>query len=231
MTDFHTHLLPKIDDGSKSLDETLEMLRISAKKGIRRVIATPHFSANHWSVEEFIKYRYKRYSQLKEVMTPDLPEIVLGAEVKYYEGISRLNNLKDLCIENTKLLLLEMPIDKWSVFSLRELSEMSCRSDITLVLAHVDRYFGYQSMNTFESLSEQGILMQINAESFTSFFARSKALKMLKNGMVQFIGSDCHGSVKRPPNMDEAVMVIEKKLGKSFIRELKDIGNSVFLNK
>ena len=231
MTDFHTHLLPKIDDGSKSSDETVKMLLKSAKAGVRRVIATPHFNSNHWSVEKFLKIRESAYEAVKENLTPEMPEIRLGAEVRYYEGISRLESLRDLCIEGTNLLLLEMPVDKWSTFAQKELSELSCRGDMQLVLAHIDRYLGFQSFETIEEFSRQGILMQLNAEAFTSFFTRGKALKMLKSGMVQFIGSDCHDLGRRPPNMDKALAVIEKKLGARFVHELKEIGNSVFLNK
>ncbi|MBR4282087.1 MAG: hypothetical protein IKT35_00060 [Clostridia bacterium] len=231
MTDFHTHLLPKIDDGSKSLDETIKMLEKSAKAGVSRVVATPHFNANRWSVEDFIKVREKIYRAVKESLPPEMPEIRLGAEVRYYEGISRLDSLKDLCIEGTNVLLLEMPVDKWSAFALRELSELSCRGDFRLVLAHIDRYLGLQSLETIEEFARQGILMQLNADAFTSFFMRGKALKMLKAGMVQFIGSDCHDLGKRSPNIDKALAVIEKKLGKGYVRELKEIGNSLFLNK
>ena len=230
MTDFHTHLLPKLDDGSKSMDETIKMLEMSAQKGVSRVIATPHFYANHWSVEEFIKSRNKRYLEVKEVYPFETPEIRLGAEVRYYEGISRLEALRELCIEGTDILLLEMPVDKWSSFALKEISEISCRGDLRLVLAHVDRYLGYQSLNTFSDLSKQGVLMQLNAEAFTSFLIRGKALKMLEMGMIQFIGSDCHDSVRRPPNMDKALAVIEKKLGKEFVQRIKDIGNTMFLS-
>ncbi len=230
MTDFHTHILPKIDDGSKSSDESIKMLKESARTGISRVVATPHFNANHWSVEDFVKIRESSYRAVEEKLSPEMPEIRLGAEIQYYEGISRLEKLRDLCIEGTNILLLEMPVDKWSSFAMNELSELSCRGDLRLVLAHVDRYLGYQSLKTFQELSNRGILMQLNAEAFNSFFTRSKALKMLKEGMVQFIGSDCHDLVKRPPNMDKALAVIEKKLGARFIRELKEIGNSLFLN-
>lgn len=231
MTDFHTHLLPKIDDGSKSPDETVKMLQKSVETGVKRVVATPHFNANRWSVEDFVKVRAKAYRSVEECLTPEMPEIRLGAEVRYYEGISRLDALRDLCIEGTNVLLLEMPVDKWSAFALKELSELSCKGDLRLVLAHVDRYLSFQSFETFAELSRQGLLMQLNAEAFTSFFMRGKALKMLKAGMVQFIGTDCHDLGRRSPNMDKALAVIEKKLGTGYIRELKEIGNSLFLNK
>ena len=230
MTDFHTHLLPKIDDGSKSLEETVKMLSKSAESGVTRVIATPHFNANRWSVEDFVKTRARVYKAVEEVLTPEMPEIRLGAEVRYYEGISRLEDLRNLCIEGTNLLLLEMPVDKWSVFAKKELSELSCRGDLRLVLAHIDRYLGYQSIETFAELSGQGVLMQLNSEAFTSFFMRGKALKMLASGMVQFIGTDCHDLGRRSPNMDKALAVIEKKLGAGYVHELKKIGNSLFLN-
>jgi protein-tyrosine phosphatase len=88
--DFHSHILPGGDDGSRSVNESLKMLSLDADQGIRRVIATPHFYANHDTPERFLKRREAAWSHLREAVEgfSGLPEIVLGAEVYYFPGMS-----------------------------------------------------------------------------------------------------------------------------------------------
>ena len=110
LIDWHSHILPNIDDGSRDVGESVKLLEILAEQGIDTVIATPHFIANNLSVSEFIEERNGAYNKLMAEMPNGLPKIVLGAEVEYYLGISRLAELKSLCVEKSRLLLLEMPI-------------------------------------------------------------------------------------------------------------------------
>ena len=103
MIDFHTHILPNVDDGSKSVDESLMMLRSLQQQGVRMIMATPHFYANNESVDKFIERRDAAYRRLIDsIGDENLPEIVLGAEVRYYESISRLNDLKRLRLGDTR---------------------------------------------------------------------------------------------------------------------------------
>ena len=88
ITDFHTHILPEIDDGSSSVEESLEMLQLMTGQGIERVVCTPHFYANHTSLERFLEKREKAYKKLVERMAEgNFPQLVLGAEVLYFRGI------------------------------------------------------------------------------------------------------------------------------------------------
>ena len=119
MIDFHSHILPGIDDGSKDVAESLAMLSALKEQGVDTVVATPHFYANHHSVEEFLRRRQKAMDRLSAELSEGAPTIVLGAEVRYYEGISHLQNLESLCIGDSKLLLLEMPFYKWTEYTVR----------------------------------------------------------------------------------------------------------------
>ena len=216
MTDFHSHVLPKMDDGSKSTEESLEMLKALSEQGVNKVIATPHYYANDESVEDFLKRREASFERLKLLLTSEMPEILLGAEIRFYEGISRLSDLKALCIQNTNLLLLEMQMDKWTEYTLRELIEISNNRGITLVLAHVERYMKFQQKGVVERLLANGVLMQINADFVCNIFTRSKAIKMLKKQKVHLLGSDCHNMSDRPPKIGEALRIIGKKLGEGY---------------
>ena len=225
MIDWHSHILPGIDDGSQSVEESVTMLKMLAEQGVKEVIATPHFLANHETVESFLARRSEAYEKLKENLFEGAPKIKLGAEVAYYSGISRLPELKDLCVEGSKCLLLEMPMTRWTEYIIKEIEELAHRGKINLVLAHVDRYMHLQSVKTWERLCESGCIMQVNASSLLSFITRPKVIKMMKAQAVHCIGSDCHNTTTRAPKIGRAFDVVEKKLGTRFVHKLTDFGH------
>lgn len=228
MTDFHSHILPKTDDGSHSTEESIEMIRSLGRQGITRVVATPHFYANDESVSEFLSRRDAAYEKLKEHIPENAPSIVTGAEVRYYEGISRLENLNSLCVQGSGLLLMEMPGKTWTEYTIKELTDISLSGRLTLVLAHIERYADFQRPGTMHRLLDNGVLMQVNADFFSGFFSKRKALRMLRNGEIHFIGSDCHDMAVRKPEIKPAYETIRKKLGDGFLEDFISFGNNFF---
>jgi protein-tyrosine phosphatase len=218
-----------MDDGSGSVEESLKLILMQQQQGADKIIATPHFLANDESVDLFLERREASFKLLKPNLSDKAPQIILGAEVKYYEGISRLAQLKSLRIEGSNLLLLEMPFSKWSDYMVREITELSLMGDVNLVLAHIDRYLPLQSQNVWNYIFESDILTQVNASFFAGLATRRKALGMLKQGRIDFIGSDCHNLVQRPPQLDKAYGYIEKKLGMDFINQMNEYGESMFV--
>lgn len=231
MIDWHSHILPGIDDGSRDVSESLAMLRILRDQGVDTVISTSHFYADDQSVDTFLEKRNKAFEMLRMQLPKDFPKIVMGAEVLYYEGISRLSDLKKLCIEGTKLLLLEMPASRWTEYTVRELVELSTLKRITVVLAHVERYMRFQSADTMRRLYSCGILMQVNASFLSELSSRNKAIRLLRNGEIHFIGSDCHNLTSRPPKIGRSFEYVEKRLGHEFLVNLNDFGESFFVSK
>lgn len=106
MLDIHSHILPKMDDGSSSVEESLKLLRTSAEQGITEIAATPHFYASQYSPQKFLERRAACAARLQEALTPDLPRVYLGAEVCYFDGVSRIDELEALWLQNTNILLL-----------------------------------------------------------------------------------------------------------------------------
>lgn len=229
MIDWHSHILPGMDDGSRDTAESILMINMQTAQGVGTVIATPHFYANDETVNSFLERRKKSFEQLKAELPEGSPEILLGAEVRYYQGINRMADLKALRIEGTKLLLLEMPMSSWTEYMVRELIEMSSRSSIKVVLAHIERYLGLQKQSVWNRIFESGILTQVNASLFTSFASRRKALSLLKEGNIHFVGSDCHNMKTRPPRIGKAFEVIEKKLGENYIKQMNEYGYSLLV--
>lgn len=213
MIDFHSHILPGIDDGSASVEESLELLRMLADQGIEAVVATPHFYPDRTSASEFLKKRAVAYEKLCECDLSGLPRIILGAEVKYYDSIRRMEKLEQLCAGESRVLLLEMPFERWSEMTVKEVETLSRSGRVTVVLAHIDRYLAFQSRKVWERLFESGVLTQANASFFAGRFTKRKALNMLASGMINVIGSDCHNLTSRKPIIGKASEIIANRFG------------------
>ena len=225
MIDFHSHILPGIDDGSQSTDESLEMLRALKAQGVDTVVATSHFYATHRSPESYLQRRNAAFETLKQVLTDDCPRIILGAEVLYFPGISRISSLESLCTEGTNLLLLEMPFTSWSESMIAEVNEMARSHRVQLIMAHIERYYFKQKVSVWDEFLSRGILMQSNADFFLPFWEGRKALKLLREGRIHLLGTDCHNMTDRRPRMDEAVRRIQRTVGSETLEEIDQLGH------
>jgi protein-tyrosine phosphatase len=216
ITDLHTHILPKVDDGSSSLEESITMLQAETKQGIHRVIATPHFYAHHDTPEQFLSKRKAAYERLLLEMEKykGLPELRLGAEVYYFPGISESEILQDLTISGTRIVMIEMPMAHWTDRMYRELEDISCKQGLTPVVAHVDRYIApFATHGIPGKLAQLPVLVQANAEFFIRKSTRALAMKLLKADCIHLLGSDGHNMQSRSPNLGDAIQIIRNKLG------------------
>ena len=214
MTDFHSHLLPGVDDGSDSTETSLLMLEMWREQGIERICATPHFYAEHNTPERFFANRQAAYEELAEAMKIygiDIP-ILLGAEVRFFDGISGVDDLYRFCLEGTNLLLLEMPFTRWTDRMMREVADISS-GNVIPVAAHLERYMDFNPKKTIRQFMDLGIMIQCNAEFFLSRRTSRTAMRMLKEGRIHFLGSDAHNTRSRQPNLGPALDLIEQKLG------------------
>ena len=218
--DFHTHILPKIDDGSRSTDMSLEMLHRIRAGGTDVIVATPHFYGNREDVSSFLSRRAKSYEELSEQLDGAVPHIILGAEVAFYSGLLSVDYSK-LCIAGTNTLLLEMPHSPWTDFELNTVSELCLNRGLHVVLAHWERYAEYQDNHTILSqIQELPVSIQINAGSLLPFRSRKKWLNMLAGDEAHLIGSDCHNINNRAPDLDKARAMIKKKLGEEVLQRI-----------
>ena len=214
MTDFHAHLLPALDDGSDSLETSLAMLEIWQSQGIDRVCATPHFYAERTTPEKFLRRRREAMEALRAAMgtAEGSPALLCGAEVRFFDGISGAEALPSLCLEGTDLLLLEMPFTRWTERMLMEVGELRQRG-VRPVAAHLERYLDLNPRQTIRRFLQMDVLIQCNAEFFLSRRTAGKALRMLREEKIHFLGSDAHNLRSRAPNLGPALALIERKLG------------------
>lgn len=231
MIDFHSHILPKLDDGSKSSDMSVKMLEMSALHGITTIVATPHFYIRHNDVVSFLNHREASYHALMHKLRgteKNVPQIRLGAEVYFFSSLSALPEIDKLCIENTSYLLLEMPFEKWTSKMLGEVEKLVYDRRITPIIAHLDRYLTWQrGSSAVEELLSMGAVIQLNGDYINGFLTRNKALNLIKSGIVSLIGSDCHNMDNRAPNLDKAFAIIRNKCGQDALDRIDRCGREI----
>lgn len=231
MIDFHSHILPKLDDGSKNTDMSVQMLETSMKYGIDVMVATPHFYIKYDTVDKFLDHRKASYNALMhkiKINGINVPEIKLGAEVYYFGGMAALPDIKRLCIDNTNYLLLEMPFEEWTGKMISDVERLVYDKNIIPVIAHLDRYLSYQKHNNhIQDLLNIGAVVQMNGDYVNGIFTRKNALKLIRDGVVSLLGSDCHNMQKRAPNLDKTFKIIRKKCGQKVLDEIDRCGREI----
>lgn len=224
--DFHTHILPGIDDGSRSSEESVAMLQMEAEQGIQHVVLTPHFYAEKDSLPRFLERRNRAFERLRAAMggQEGLPELSLGAEVRIFEGLGSTESLHDLTISGTECILIEMPMPPWSEGLLKELERIRHKRGLVPIIAHIDRYITpWRTKGIPETFASLPVLVQASGSFFTNRSTKKLALKLLRENQIHLLGSDCHNLHTRVPNLGEALAVIEEKLGVSRVLKINSL--------
>lgn len=186
--DYHAHILPGCDHGSSSVDMSLKQMDMAKEAGIQTICATPHFYPHKESVSSFIERRRQTADNLWAQIPADAPRVLLGAEVLICDGMERLNGLRELCLEGTNELLLEMPFYRWPAPIWDTLYRLNDLRDIQIVIAHADRY----PPEDIHPLISEGIPLQLNAECLRKHLHRKRYLEWIQKGYVSYLGSDIH---------------------------------------
>lgn len=230
MIDFHSHILPGIDDGSASLEESIAMLKMEAEQGITHVVATPHFYARYDKPEEFLARRDWAEEKLRNEMAKyeGMPELSVGAEVYYFRGMSDSEFLPQLTIKGRKFVMIEMHNSPWPKPAIQELQAIHDRWGIVPIIAHVDRYIApLKTHGIPEQLGKLPVFVQANADFFEKKATAGMAMRMIKKDQIQLLGSDCHNLTSRKPNLGKALELIEKRLGSDALARIDDYGRKI----
>ena len=228
--DFHSHVLPGVDDGSRSVGESLTMLRMAYDQGITHVVATPHFYAGRDNPQHFLRKRDRAEKLLRDAMENEcnMPQLLVGAEVRYFSGISESEAVRQLTIAGKDYILIEMPAAPWTDRMYHELSQLREKQGVTPIVAHIDRYMSpFRNRGLPDRLSRCPVLVQANAGFFLSAFTAPMALRLLEQERIHLLGSDCHDLDERPPRMGEAIRVIRRKSGDGAIRRMDELASSI----
>ena len=146
----------------------------------------------------------------------------MGAEVYYFPGISESDAVFQLTIDGKRSILLEMAHAPWTERMYEEMEDLVLRRGLTVIVAHVDRYISpFRTHGIPNRLAQLPVLVQANAEFFLKRSTASMALRMLKQGQIHLLGSDCHDLSTRAPELGNAVAVIEKKIGPEALAHIR----------
>jgi len=227
MTDIHCHLIYDVDDGSRDIQETIELLQELKKTGFNQVIITPHFIyGTEYDVDNKTKeLKLKKIKQELKKQNIDI-KVFLGNEIFINKSISKLlEQGKAMSLANTKYLLIELPFHN-KIIGLEDiLYELTCQG-YTPIIAHPERYTYFQEdYRLVDSFKEEGILFQCNYASILGYYGKAaeKLIKyMLKKEYVDYFGTDLHRIEKTfmLDNFKKIEKNIIKITGKEYYHEI-----------
>ena len=188
--DFHAHILPGADHGCDSVESAIGQLNLASKYMVSRIVATPHFYPQSFSVDEFINRREHSMRLLHDATKSiSAPTVICGAEVLMCEHIEKMPGIERLCLGKSNILLLELPQNSYSFDLVRSVKSL-ISMDFDIVLAHADRY----DKDSIDCLIDVGAKIQLNAPSLSSLFIKKHIIEWIEGGYVVCIGSDIHGT-------------------------------------
>lgn len=233
MIDLHSHIIPEIDDGSRSIEETMLLLEEARKAGFTKIVSTSHYVEKHYEFDEESRRQFleviKRGAKNLKI---DI-ELYLGSEIyASYDIIQLLEEYKASTINDTNYILFELPM-KAEIPNLKNIIYNLLGNGYIPIIAHPERYdYVKNDPNWLIEYIEIGVLFQANYASIIGAYGKEsqKTVKqLLKNDMIHFLGSDVHRAgtiyVKIPEILDE----LENILDSETVRKLTTINPGLVL--
>ncbi len=218
MFDIHTHVLPLVDDGSGSVETSLNMLRFMVEDGVTDVVLTPHYRGKYNKTAKELKSLFNEFK--KQVLDAGINvNLYVGQEIFRTEDLINLVESKEvLTLNDTNYVLVEFPYHER--IDVEEIVYDIVASGYTPVIAHIERY-GYLSIDDVVTIKSFGALIQVNATAVLGDapkYANKMVKKLLKAGLVDFVASDAHEN--RLPNLKDAHTLVKKKYGENYANAL-----------
>lgn len=201
-TDIHCHLIPCVDDGSTSIDETIQCLTTLGEVGFSKVIITPHFQYPRYNnKEDMILQQFERLkTYVAEHVGPNL-----NIELVNVAGEYRIDSIIQQRIEENRFLhladdylLTELSLHQETMGLEQQFFDLQMKGH-NIILAHPERYpYFNPASKELERFKDMGINFQVNILSLSGFYGencRHKAYEMIDRGWVEFLGSDMHNSL------------------------------------
>lgn len=222
--DIHCHILPGVDDGSKGLEESKWMLRKEYSDGVRRIIVTPHFRYKMFEPPmQAVQKQFLRLQEAAREVGDDL-KLYLGCELHAsMDMVSCLKKGERLTMAGSRYVLVEFGNNDEKSYIRERVQKLKLNGYLPIV-AHVERYRAAKgNMDFIEELKEQGALIQVNADSISGkdglpmkWFTK----KLMKQDLIDFIGSDGHGQKSRIPDMGKCCTQVIKTMGEGYARKI-----------
>ena len=233
MIDIHTHILPNVDDGSKSIDETFELLNEAKKAGFDTIISTSHYIEDYYNVN--VSEREVWINAISEILKKENNDLklYLGNEVYLTENIMELLETgKATTINKSRYILFEFPMNT-KPMNMYDIIYDMLQNKLIPILAHPERYsFVQKEPEIIYDLIQKGVLMQANYGSIIGRYGEKAQLmvrKFFENNMIHFLGSDVHKKNTIYPRITQALNEIKDIIGKEKLNELTTINPNMVL--
>jgi protein-tyrosine phosphatase len=212
--DIHSHILPGLDDGAKSMEETVELLKIAQETGTKIIVASPHsdpeYTYDHEKVDELIAEA--------QALAGDGIKIVRGCDfhLMFSNVNAAMEHPKRYTINNGPYILMELS-DMMIFPNTSDIWRQLENYGIRIILTHPERNQILQTK--FEQIEKwvgEGFYMQVTAMSLLGMFGKKAlriATRMLDNGLAHFVASDGHDPIGRPPRLDVAFEWVRERYG------------------
>ena len=234
MIDIHCHILPEVDDGSRSLNESIEMAMIAKEQGITKIVNTSHYHPDfrYKKGEELLKELEDFNNVLKENMI-DI-DVLIGNEIYYTKDlIKEIDELDFYTLNNSRYILIELPPTNFPKDLCNIVYELKEKNYIP-VFAHVERYREVQeNPELIYEVINAGAIIQVNSHSILG--KSGKELQkvcntLLNRNMVHVVGTDAHSSKRRTPIFLDAYKYVSEKYSKEMADDLFIKNNNAIIN-
>lgn len=234
MIDIHNHILPGVDDGASTLEDSLTMARQAVEEGITAIIATPHHANGRYLNEAAqVEQAVQQISEALAAAGIDL-RLYAGQEVRVYRDlIDDLQQGKLLTLARSRYMLIEFPTSKVPE-DIHELIHELGVAGITPVIAHPERNMELsQNPARLAELVERGALAQMTTHSINGLFGKKiqdSSFTMCESNLIHFLSSDAHNPTERSFGMREACRRVKERLGESFTEFYKSNADILLAN-
>ena len=233
MVDFHTHILPGVDDGAKTSEEAIKLFKEAKMAGFDKIILTSHYMEDYFKVE--VLERKKIYEELKSLIESQNInlKIFMGYDIFITENIINLLKNNKICTQNnTNYVLFELPFNIKPINIIDAIYEMQ-QHKLIPILAHPERYaYFYDEPDIFYELVDKGVLLQANFGSFIGQYgkrAKIMAEKLLTSNLIQVLGSDVHRPDTIYKKIPEILDVLADLVGIDKVNQLTEINPNLIL--
>lgn len=228
MIDFHSHILPKIDDGSENLEMSIDMLNTSLTEGVEHIFATPHFITGEYEIQR--EDYEKKLEELNSFYNNNDIKILKGLELYIHPDLPRLYKEKKIWgLNDTRYLLIELPMQEFPIYTEKVFYQLRLEGAIPII-AHPERNTKIMKNNELlVNLIEQGTLVQMNAGSLRGIYGQTIqkcAENFVQRNMVHILGSDGHNNTRRTTSIAggyDKIKAINKGLHKWIIENERRI--------
>lgn len=228
--DMHSHILPGVDDGCKTADDSLRLIRLHLENGVNNICLTPHFYTHYESIDDFLSRRQQAFEGLEKAV-PENVSLCLGAEVYVTRYLFNNEDISSVCYGNSRYMLTEFSYSSsFNGESMNMLVKIKDNYGIIPVIPHIERYKNvFYNYGKLKELNDMGAIIQVNTSSLQGFRRKNHILKLIDKDLIHIIGTDAHSLEKgNPETYREACALIERKCGRQRLRKMQLTAEEIF---